>query len=592
MEKQKYKNSEDNIKFFILSRESEKNSFFSFFKELPKYGLGIFVEKNGNSQINKDIAFVVGKMLEEKLSKEPTLDKKKLERMIFSIHNEYKKLYGEKAGNSCSIIIFITDFKDITFVNIGGLKYLLLRDEEVILKNRDHTIAYLMYEANKITYEDVRNRKDRNTLIHKFGLDKSVVIDITDPTPIKKDDKIIIYNNDIWDIIEDNDINNFKVNKLKKLFSEKEDYLFYIGTVLEPVYKEEEKPIEKKGSLFLSLSKYKMYIGILFLILGIVLGVKTYLFYKTANNLYALAVKNETLGNVEFENENFKSALEEYEVSLDNYVEYYNYVGKVDKNKEIYMKDLITQTKKAIYISEELEKAEELVADKNFKEALKDINLLNMEIKNLKNSNKLGERILDLYSTTLILNIAYENKVTADNLMNIYYKNPKNSSKLKKKAEELYEKSALIFLENSFMDLYEEIAYKEALDIENIVKYKNTSEIIKMANKAFREFKYYKSLSLYTSALKSTKNPKTIEMLNHKIRMNDIVLKGVRAELTGDKISKNATTKVENKKAELKYREAKKYYSILENNGSISKSRYRMILERINRKIDDFNKYE
>ena len=80
------------------------------------------------------------------------------------------------------------------------------------------------------------------------------------------------------------------------------------------------------------------------------------------------------------------------------------------------------------------------------------------------------------------------------------------------------------------------IKKKEVLDIENVVKYKNTSEIIKMANKAFREFKYYKSLKLYTSALKNTKNHKTIEMLNHKIKMNDIVLKGVRAELAGDKI--------------------------------------------------------
>ena len=41
------------------------------------------------------------------------------------------------------------------------------------------------------------------------------------------------------------------------------------------------------------------------------------------------------------------------------------------------------------------------------------------------------------------------------------------------------------------------------------------------------------------------------------------------------------------KKAIAKYKEAKKYYSILENNASISKTRYHMIIERINRKIEE-----
>ena len=323
------------------------------------------------------------------------------------------------------------------------------------------------------------------------------------------------------------------------------------------------------------------------MIIGIILGTKTYISYKTGNNLYATAVKKETLGNIEFENENYEGALEEYKISLKNYSEYYEYTGKVDNGKIEYMDNLIAQTTNVVHVLDELGEIEERLYEKDFKKALKDINLLNIKLQNMKNKDKLEEKVITLYSTALILNIAYENKITADRLLEDYYKNPIKNERLKKKAEDLYEKSALVFLENSFMDLYEEIAYKEALDIENVVKYKNTSEIIKMANKAFREFKYYKSLKLYTSALKNTKNHKTIEMLNHKIKMNDIVLKGVRAELAGDKILKNATTEVEKKRVILKYKEAKKYYSILENNGSISKSRYKMILDRINKKIGE-----
>lgn len=587
MKEEQYKNYKENMKFFILSREKEKNSFFSIFRELPGYSLGIFVEKNGNSHENSDIANIIGNMLDERLRKNPILDRKKLEILIYGIHNEYKKRYEKKDGNSCSIVVFITDYKNIVFVNIGGLKYLLFRDQAIFLKNREHTIAYLMYEAKKIEYDDIKKRKDRNTLTHKFGVDKGVVIDITDPIPLKKEDKIVVYNNDIWDIIEENDIADIKVNRLKKLFLEKDDYLFFSGVVLNINDGIEKRLAENLKRQKISLNKYKLYLGVVFLIIGIILGTKTYISYKTGNNLYATAVKKETLGNIEFENENYEGALEEYKISLKNYSEYYEYTGKVDNGKIEYMDNLIAQTTNVVHVLDELGEIEERLYEKDFKKALKDINLLNIKLQNMKNKDKLEEKVITLYSTALILNIAYENKITADRLLEDYYKNPIKNERLKKKAEDLYEKSALVFLENSFMDLYEEIAYKEALDIENVVKYKNTSEIIKMANKAFREFKYYKSLKLYTSALKNTKNHKTIEMLNHKIKMNDIVLKGVRAELAGDKILKNATTEVEKKRAILKYKEAKKYYSILENNGSISKSRYKMILDRINKKIGE-----
>ena len=41
-----------------------------------------------------------------------------------------------------------------------------------------------------------------------------------------------MYNNDIWDLIDENDIVDVKVNRLKKLFSRNDDYLFFRGTVL------------------------------------------------------------------------------------------------------------------------------------------------------------------------------------------------------------------------------------------------------------------------------------------------------------------------------------------------------------------------
>lgn len=587
MNNQQYNNTRDNFKFFILSRERKRENFFFVIRKLPDYKFGIFVERNGNFISNQDIAKVVGQMLEKKLEKKVTLDKRKLEIMIFEIHKEYREKYGTQ-GNSCSIVIFITDYSKVLFINTGNLKYIFSRDKKIILKNRDHTVAYLMYEANKISYEDIKKRENSNRLIHKFGVDKSIVIDITEPLSILKNDKILIYNHDIWKIIEDHDVLSLDPNKLKKIFEDKDDYLFFNGTFLELADPNEikEAQVIKEKSVFSTLNKYKFYLSGIFLLGGLLLGGKTYFFHKTANQLYALAVKNETIGNVEFENQNFKLALREYEVSLQKYIEYYNYTGKIDSGKEEYMHKLIKQTEAIIDVQEELDNIEELIYNKEFRKALKNINYLNLQVQDLQSKGNIEKRILNLYTTALIINIAYENKLTADTLMKSYFSNPTKNYDLKKKAEQLYGKSALVFLENSFVDLYEEIVKKQISDTENTIKYQNTEEIIESANTAFKHFKYYKSLKLYTSALKLTKNPKIIEMLNNKIKMNNIVLKGVESELEGDKIKRRAINKRDIKRAIDKYKEAKKYYSILEDNPSIPRARYQIIIDRVNKKID------
>ncbi len=48
-----------------------------------------------------------------------------------------------------------------------------------------------------------------------------------------------MYNNDIWDLIDENDIVDVKVNRLKKLFSNNDDYLFFSGTILSLPNKED-----------------------------------------------------------------------------------------------------------------------------------------------------------------------------------------------------------------------------------------------------------------------------------------------------------------------------------------------------------------
>ncbi|MDO4589728.1 MAG: hypothetical protein Q4B33_07660, partial [Fusobacterium sp.] len=58
------------------------------------------------------------------------------------------------------------------------------------------------------------------------------------------------------------------------------------------------------------------------------------------------------------------------------------------------------------------------------------------------------------------------------------------------------------------------------------------------------------------------------------------------SELEGDKIKRRAINKRDMKRAITKYTEAKKYYSILEDNPSISKTRYQIIIDRVTKKIN------
>lgn len=595
---------------FITSFLSDKgeravnNDYFTY-AELPEYAFWLAVDGNSDGIFEKKIAQYIGKMIKEQFLDEPTMDRKKLEKLLFTIHKRYREIQKENTDildeySTCSIAMAVTDYSNIIFVNIGSARFMLMRDGERILRSRDHTVAYLMYESNKIKYDEIRYRRDKNTLTHKFGIDRSIVIDISDTVTLMPDDRILLLTHGAWENLSERDIydevkgtenKGYWVDNIATRIKENvQDTLgnyticgIYVSRPAPPL----PPPVIPKSNFGDNIKKYGKYIVTALVIIVLFVCVDKYHKQRKSNRLYAAAVEKENTGNMELEKGNFLSAQKEYMNSIENYRNYYNYIGNKDTEKEEQLQQLLEQAKLSQDIYQEIKEAKNLLHEKEFDSAVNKLATANEMGKQLNDDTDLKNELKSLTIIADLLNKAYSEKLKADKLFDQATTNGKDRQKLRKEANDIYEKVAIIFLENDYIDIYDEIMAKQVIETskepKKIIKRAVTAEeLLAQGNKAFDQFKYYKSFDLYQNALKKSRNKKTTEIINGKIYMNDMLLKGVKAELDGDKMLRENKNR---RGAVKKYKEAKGYYERLKTNEYMPKKRYQIIMDRIGAKI-------
>ena len=170
----------------FLSDRGDKsiNNDYLTYIELEEYGCWIIVDGNNGGVFEHQIAPFIGEMLIETFIENPTIDRKKIERMLLHVHRRYREMQISNSDmteeySSCSIAMAVTDYSKVTFANVGNARFMMLRDNYIIKKSKDSTLAFLMYEAEKILYDEIRFRKDRNIFTHKFGIDKNIAVNVS-----------------------------------------------------------------------------------------------------------------------------------------------------------------------------------------------------------------------------------------------------------------------------------------------------------------------------------------------------------------------------------------------------------------------------
>lgn len=595
----------------FLSDRGDKNvnNDYLTYIELEEYGCWIVVDGNNGGVFEHKIAPFIGETLIETFIENPTIDGKKIERMLLHVHKRYREMQISNSDmaeeySSCSIAMVVTDYSRVTFANVGNARFMLLRDNYIIKKSKDSTLAFLMYEAEKILYDEIRFRKDRNIFTHKFGIDKNIAVNVSKTMTLLPNDKILLMTQGAWENLDEDDIERETaksqrvgqwIGNLVKIMN-KNCYANLSNHTLcgifisrpAPLLPEPENELVKLKKYFNSIGTKSYRLGVAAVILLLILfGGQKFFQYHKLQKMYDYAVEKEKSGDALMVERKYRAASEDYQAGLEKYIELSQYRGNKYEENIQDLEYFLNQANISEKTAQSVSTANIMLKNQEFQKAVDELKTANVLASNLREDNSLKDEVKYKLISVENLNSAYEEKLKADNLYLQKANTNKKRQQMKKEAMEIYERIAPVFLDNAQKDIYDEIIEKieaEKSPVPKKVPAKTTTaeSLLKEGNLMFDQFRYYKSYELYTSALKKSKDSKMTEMIKGKINMNGILLKGVQNELDGDRLIKDKNNK---EIAKNKYKEAMNQYKKLKYNEYMPSQRYNVIIERLEKKI-------
>lgn len=295
--------------------------------ELPDFAIWAvadgYDEERGGDEASKIAVEEVISLFMEK----PRFSKSFLKKIVLKAHNkveEMRERSRERRGMSTSLVVFITDYTSMLYANVGNARLYFLRDDVVIKKSVDHSIAHLLFEAHQLDYKEIRFHSQRDKLTQAIGEINGIKPYISKRIQLYDGDRILLLSHGVWENLDESEIEvelskTDKVgkwigaleNKLKDNSDENIPNYTLVGIFVNQV-----SPNGKK-KLKINYIKY-LIIAIIIIILGCFLY-KGYSLKKERDITYEKAYKYEIEGLKCVENEEFEEALKYFEKSKSEY---------------------------------------------------------------------------------------------------------------------------------------------------------------------------------------------------------------------------------------------------------------------------------
>lgn len=295
--------------------------------ELPNFAIWVLADGYDETKGSEEASKLATEEIIRLFIEKPTLSSKFLRKIMIKTHKkieEIKSKYRDKRGMSTSLVVFITDYTSMIFGNIGNSRLYLFRDEIVIKKSVDHSIAHLLYEANQLEYKEIRFHSQRNKLTQAVGEITRVKPFISSKIQLLEGDKILLMSQGAWENLDEEEIEVelSKVDKVGRWIGALENKIRdnsdqnIKNHTLVGVFIDQTSPNGKKQWKI----NYIKYLVVIFaLILLGILVYKGYSLKKKRDISYEKAYFYEDKGLKNLENENFVEALEYLEKSKKEY---------------------------------------------------------------------------------------------------------------------------------------------------------------------------------------------------------------------------------------------------------------------------------
>ncbi len=109
-------------------------------------------------------------------------------------------------GPLTTAVCAFTDGKTLWYANNGDSRLYFLRKKKITRRTNDHSVAYLAYRSNLITYSDIPTHPGQSRLIHALGTDLDFAGEFYDPIPLEPGDAFLLCTDGFWELIEDCEI--------------------------------------------------------------------------------------------------------------------------------------------------------------------------------------------------------------------------------------------------------------------------------------------------------------------------------------------------------------------------------------------------
>jgi len=312
----------------------------------------------------------------------PKMSKKAIRRYLKNA-NQY--LIQESSELKASIIVVVSNYSSILWASVGNARLYHFRKNLQILKTKDHSIAQLMHEVKKVDEKRLNSHSERNNLTSYLGMDRGMKISYGKKNySIKDSDTLLLCSSGFWENLSNVDINEslknateneeFLENLYEKVINSKNPNLnnYTMASIfIKKAFKEKLKNNKLNWNWKKTVAAILIFIVFSMGFAGIrslrKFNAKKYM---RRENLVKIKkaiqnnMKKEELAAKRVEDQDYKSALLEYEEARDKYIE-------LDKKEKVMELDEKISNIKKILEGIEMEKeADRFFDEKRYEKAL------------------------------------------------------------------------------------------------------------------------------------------------------------------------------------------------------------------------------
>lgn len=118
------------------------------------------------------------------------------------------KSKNDDLGGACTTVACVTTDGNSTVIShIGDTRVYFFRNNKLIFRSIDHSLAQIAVDSGKILPQDIRKHKDQNKLTRVLGSDYYIIPDFHKiDTPLQKGDTFLLCSDGFWEYVYEKDM--------------------------------------------------------------------------------------------------------------------------------------------------------------------------------------------------------------------------------------------------------------------------------------------------------------------------------------------------------------------------------------------------